>query len=371
MKILLLIEKFGAVGGAERQVAMLATALAERGHEIRVAAGEAGAPPPGVGVESLGTRGHVEFAEAALRYAKEHPADVVHSFARTLSQDVLRLGGGVHAEYLRRMEAARSPIGRWFSRWNPKERRILDLERRSFEPSASRLIQAVSEQVRDEVVRHYRVDPERIVVTRNAVDTARFHPGLREHRAAVLAELGLPAESFVVLYVGAGFRRKGLDRAIGAMAALPPRSQAVLLVVGGGSTSRYEAQAARLGAPVRFLGSRSDVERCYGAADALVLPTLYDPFPNVTLEAMACGVPVIVTRVAGTSEVIHDGVDSFVVEDPGEPREIAERLARLMRGRERDTMGRAARASAERRPFRAVVDETLALYDRARRLPVF
>ncbi|HKS17405.1 MAG TPA: glycosyltransferase family 4 protein, partial [Planctomycetota bacterium] len=221
MKVALLIESFGAGGGAERQATMLAQSLVVRGHSVHVFAATVHDPVEGVEATALGASDHRGFAKAAKAAVDRGKFDVVHSFARTVSQDLLRLGGGVHAEYLRRMETARSPIGRWFSRVNPKERRILALERESFSKEATRLIQAVSARVRDEVVRHYSVDPARIVVTWNAVDLTRFHPGLRDRRAKALADFELPPDAFVALYAGAGFRRKGLARAIEAMGYLP------------------------------------------------------------------------------------------------------------------------------------------------------
>ncbi|MBI4566076.1 MAG: glycosyltransferase family 4 protein [Planctomycetes bacterium] len=365
MRIALLIEKFGATGGAERQVAALAGALAARGESVHVFASAVRDNVRHVTATALETSGPRAFALAAKASVQAERFDVIHSFARTLSQDILRLGGGVHAEYLKRMEPARSAIGRWFSRVNPKERAILRLERDSFDPSATRLIQAVSHRVKEEVSRHYGVDPTRIVVTHNAVDIHHFHPGLREHRAHVLAALSLPADTFLVLFAGGGFKRKGLASAIRSLALLPSGSHACLIVLGSGDAGPCERLAERLKVNAQFLGSLAKIEPYYGAADALVLPTLYDPFPNVCLEAMACGVPVVVTRVAGVSEIIADGIDAFVVDDPGKPEDIARRLEKLLDPAARAAMGRAARALAERHPFERYVEETLSLYQTA------
>ena len=367
MKIALLIESFGALGGAENQAGMLAAALVAQGHPVRVFAATVKGAVEGVEATALGVSDHRGFARAAKAALEGQAFDIVHSFARTVSQDLLRLGGGVHAEYLRRMEPARSRLGRWFSLVNPKERRILKLEREAFQPESTRLIQAVSNRVRDEVVRHYGIGPARIVVTRNSVDLKRFHPGLRERRAGVLAGSGLPADAFVVLFAGSGFRRKGLGRAIEALGYLPRDANAYLLVAGAGGTRRYSWMAKRRQVKARFLGARADIDNLYAVADALVLPTLYDPFPNVCLEAMASGVPVIVTEVAGVSEIITPGTDSFVVPDPGDPHEIASRLSRLLDPRDRAAVGLAARKTAEQRPFSKYLDETLELYRRLRK----
>lgn len=364
MKVALLIESFGAIGGAENQIAMLSSALAERDHAVRIYAAKVKGAVPGVETTELGAADHEGFAKAAKAALKGTAFDIVHSFARTISQDILRLGGGVHAEYLRRMEPSRSRLGRWFSRLNPKERRILKLERESFKPESTRLIQAVSDRVRDEVVRHYGIAPSRIVVTRNAVDLARFTPALRGRRARLLEEWRLPPDAFIVLYVGSGFRRKGLARVIESVALLPRDAHPWILAAGSGRTARYSWMAKRRKVHARFLGSRSDIDNLYAVADALVLPTLYDPFPNVCLEAMACGVPVIVTQVAGVSEVITPGTDSFVVPDPGDPHEIASRLSRLLNPRDREGIGQAARKTVEKRPFKQYVEDTLTIYER-------
>ena len=364
MKVALLIESFGAIGGAENQIAMLASALVQRDHAVRVYAAKVKGEVPGVEATELGAADHGGFAKAAKAALKGTAFDVVHSYARTLSQDILRLGGGVHAEYLRRMEPSRSRLGRWFSRLNPKERRILKLERESFKPESTRLIQAVSDRVRDEVVRHYGIAPSRIVVTRNAVDLTRFTPALRGRRARLLEEWKLPPDAFIVLYVGSGFRRKGLARVIESVALLPRDAKPWILAAGSGRTVRYSWMAKRRQVNARFLGSRADIDNLYAVADALVLPTLYDPFPNVCLEAMASAVPAIVTQVAGVSEVITPGTDSFVVPDPGDPHEIASRLSRLLDPRERAEIGRAARKTVEKRPFSQYVEDTLSIYER-------
>lgn len=366
MKVALLIESLGALGGAENQAAMLASALAGRGHAVRVFAASVRGTVDGVEATALGVSDHRGFARAAKAAVAGGGYDVVHSFARTVSQDLLRLGGGVHAEYLRRMEPSRSTIGRWFSRVNPKEKRILALERESFRPESTRLIQAVSDRVRGEVVRHYAVEPARIVVTRNSVDLKRFHPGLRGRRARVLGEMGLPADAFIVLFAGSGFRRKGLGRAIESLALMPRDANAWLLVAGSGGSARYAWMAKRRQVRARFLGARADIDNLYAVADTLVLPTLYDPFPNVVLEAMASGVPAIVTEVAGVSEIITPGTDSFVVPDPGDPHEIASRLSRLLEPRERSAVGQAARRTAEKHSYDAYVEDTLGLYRRVR-----
>lgn len=335
MRVALIIGAFGPRGGAERVCEYLARGLAARGHAVDVYASsfESDAPVRHVPVARPGHRG---FAENVARAIDGERYDVVHSFARTHSQDIYRLGGGCHAEYLRRTDPG--GLRGWFRSVNPKERAILELERRAME---SRLVAAVSDRTAREARDHYGVPPERLAVVRNGVDTERFHPrNVGRDRDRLRAEFGLGG--YVVLFAGSGARRKGLRAAVEAV-----RGVGTLLVLG---ESDVEGAVCA--------GRRADAEAFYAAADALILPSLYDPSPNVVFEAMATGLPAIVTPVTGTAEIITSGVDGIVAESMAEPvRELAD-------PRRRAEMGAAARATAERFGVDRFVEENLKLYAR-------
>lgn len=357
MKIALVIRKFSPAGGAERACANLARGLLERGHEVHVFASSI-QPMPGVVphvVQPDGIFIHQSFAANSRRMLESHSFDLIQSFTRTAYQDVLRLGGGTHKEYLLRTDRAYSALGRFWRRIRPKERFELALERESFAPSASKAIIAVSRRVKDEVIRHYGVPAEKIDVVHNGVDGSEFKPS-EEARRLIRNQIGLGDGDYMLLFVGSGFRRKGLDYAMQAVDRVP---SARLVVAGEGRAKPHPR--------VLMVGRRTDVSHLYAAADAFIFPTLYDPFPNATLEAMASGIPVIVSRIAGTSEII-DG-DSIVVEEPWNIEELAAAVRRLEDPAVRKPMGAAARAKALTRPIAKVVDETLAVYGRIAKKP--
>jgi UDP-glucose:(heptosyl)LPS alpha-1,3-glucosyltransferase len=131
----------------------------------------------------------------------------------------------------------------------------------------------------------------RVEVVYNGVDVARFRPDPQQ-REKIRQELN--AQGPVAVFLGTGFHRKGLDIAI---AALPPSW--ALWVVGEGRPLPGPAS-------VRYLGPAKEPERFLQAADAMILPTRYDPFANACLEAMACGVPVLTTPTNGASEVLPE-----------------------------------------------------------------
>ena len=331
MKIAFLIHRFAIDGGGvERAAFTLARGLMAEGHEIHACARTFGEIPADVRTHAVLDRSifpggrHVAFARGCRNLLKKESFDLVHSFTRTYRHDILRLGGGTHAEYLQQMASERSAPAAWFTRFNPKERAILRLEREGFQKGNYRRIVAVSHRVKKEVIRHYGVPDEDIIVIHNGIDPERFHPGYREEaRKEIAAELKL-GDHPIYLYCGSGFVRKGLKYAVEA--AAKAGTGAVLLVAGNGDTTPYRNQAERLGLTVHFLGARNDIERIYAAADLLLHPTLYDPFPNVCLEAMGCGTPVVTTQVAGPSEVITDGTDSFVIPHGSDVDAIVDRI---------------------------------------------
>jgi len=169
--------------------------------------------------------------------------------------------------------------------------------------------------------------------------------------------------AFTVLFVGSGFARKGLATAIEAFAAFADRGSR-LLVLGKGDASTYQALASRLGIGERvvWLGARADPERWYAGADIVVLPSRYEPFGNVHLEALASGLPVVASARAGGSEVITEGINGAVVE-PTDARAITFALERF-RGQPSGEVMQAARRSAEPYTYVAQVRGFAQIYGR-------
>jgi UDP-glucose:(heptosyl)LPS alpha-1,3-glucosyltransferase len=171
----------------------------------------------------------------------------------------------------------------------------------------------------------------------------------------------------VLLFLGTGYGRKGLDLVLQAAAQLAPSSPALrVLVVGYDSNAKaFEARAAELGLADRcqFLGGRRDAEVCFGASDVYALPTHYDPFANSTIEAMASGLPTITTPTNGGSELIEEGVSGSVLSPSPTPEELAARITFWFE--HRAAGAQAARLMAEQHDARFMVQETQALLESA------
>lgn len=238
------------------------------------------------------------------------------------------------------------------------------LEAPAFAPRPGKRLVAVSQGVREELIRDYGADPAAIRVIPNGVDVAEFSPqALAPLRAEARARWGLPEGVPVALFVG-DFRRKGLGPTIAALAATG-HPEARLLVAGRGEEGAYRSQALALGLGDRlaFAGFLADVRPAFAAADAFVFPTRYEPFGMVIAEAMAAGLPVLTTRRAGAAEWIAPGEEGLLVEDPADVGALAAALGPLLReGTLRARLGQAARAKAQALDWSGIAKAYAALY---------
>lgn len=205
---------------------------------------------------------------------------------------------------------------------------IMFLESRIYRKSRVRLL-AVSTVVAKQLDRYFgRKD---VVVVPNATDPLRFNPTVRgERRPQARSMFGFADTDFVVLLIGNDWKKKGLDALLQAAARLldlPLR----LLIVGMDDPRMYGDVIQKLGLEkrIRFEPPSPDVVRFYAAADAYAGPSLEDAFNLPILEAMACGLPVIASAVAGAAELIEDGITGFTLPDPRNAEMLAELLRSL------------------------------------------
>ena len=320
MRIALIRQTYRPDGGAERFVMRAAEALGTQGVDMVLVARNWPGDVAGLRVARCnpwyaGTLWRdISFARCACRTVPTLQADLVQAHERIPCCDVFRAGDGTHREWLAQRRRTMGPWGRLRLRLNPRHAYTLWMERRTLTSPRLKAVICGSRMIRDEIAGHFPIDPEKLVVLYNGVDCTRFHPRAREVRAAVRAGLGVAKSTTLFVLVGSGFNRKGVRIAIEALALLS-QSDTGLVVVGRDKRwPRYMRLAARLGVEKRvfFVGAQTDPLPYYGAADALILPALYDPSPNVILEAMACGLPVIASRQCGSAELITEGVSGFV-----------------------------------------------------------
>ena len=253
------------------------------------------------------------FSRCACRQASKGNFDLVQSHERVLCGDIYRAGDGVHRQWLMQRKRVLPSWKWWFVRINPYHRYLLAQERRMFTQPELKTVIVNSEMVRKEILHHIPEVNAEIVTIHNAVDHQRFNPRLRQqHRSAIREQLGIADETPLILFVGSGFERKGVPL---LLKILPAIAQAHLVIIGKDrKTAQYRRQLAGSGAEerVHFLGPIEEVAPYLGAADLFAFPTLYDPLPNTVLEAMASGLPVVISNSCGATDLVEDGVSGLI-----------------------------------------------------------
>jgi UDP-glucose:(heptosyl)LPS alpha-1,3-glucosyltransferase len=244
---------------------------------------------------------------------------------------------------------------------NPYHAFLLAAERRMFASARLRAVICNSRMVRDEIRRHFGLADDKLHVVYNGVDLDAFSPGLKAARTAVRARLGIGDDEMTYLFVGSGFERKGLPQLLGAMKSA---AKAHLIVVGEDkrlASMRVLCRALAVDKRVHFVGGQADVKPWYGAADCFVLPTLYDPFPNAALEAMASGLPVVTTTQCGAAEFVETGVNGALCNAGDESGLVSAMM--VIGGIERAArMGDAARSAVSGLGIDAMALQLTALY---------
>jgi len=317
MKIGVVRRGYSRTGGAEAYLRRFADGLFMAGHEV-VLFTEAWPsdewPHARVGIDSHSPK---SFADSLRKRTARMRCDLLFSLERLWTCDVYRAGDGVHAAWLER-RARYEPFWKpWLRRWNRKHRDLLALEKHLFGPLGARMVIANSKMVKEEIERHFGYPAAGIHVVRNGVPPFAPPEGAREQ---LRRKLRLEENDYAVLFAGTGWERKGLRFAIEAVnAAGLPRLK---LLVAGRGRSRSQPQSSA----VRYLGPVQDMASCFAAADAFILPTIYEPFSNACLEALAAGLPVITTAQNGFSEIIEAGVEGDVVKEADDIPALAEAI---------------------------------------------
>ncbi|PCK00002.1 MAG: hypothetical protein COA42_23960 [Alteromonadaceae bacterium] len=231
---------------------------------------------------------------------------------------------------------------------------------------------AVSGLVKGLLVKYAKRKPENIAVIHNGVDLASFHPRGKEiARARVFEELGLQDDDFLISFVGHYLQRKGLGLLFAALKVAD--NPKIKVVVVGESVEDVARLNSMVGSvipkeQVFSVGAKKnveDVKNYMAASDLFVLPSGYEPFGNVVLEAMACHVPVIVSNTTGAAEVVEHGVNGFVLEALLDHEAFAGHINTMVNNPElRKSMGQSAFKTAEKNTWKHVVNKTLDVFDK-------
>jgi UDP-glucose:(heptosyl)LPS alpha-1,3-glucosyltransferase len=361
-------------GGAERYVDQLGHALAVRGHRVTMLASKLGdiGELAGIKISAAGvtrTARYRRFLANLERHLAANKYDIVHAGLPVKHCDVYQAHSGLEATSLRESHRIKTSLaGQATSmlgnKVNPKRRAFARVEASLLNGPTPPVTICLSQRERLLAEREFPSAKAKLVVLPDTPDDSTFPvDNLADRRKIARKSLGLGVDQTMYLFVGQDFRRKGLATAIRALGKLND-PHAVLYVLGHGDVEAYSDVALKAGVVGRvlFAGRVNDVARFMTAGDVFVLPTRYEPFGMVVVEAMLMGVPPIVSGVAGASEVIDDGRTGYVVANPDDVDAWAAAMRKLSDRGTRDRLSAACLAERARFSFGAHVDTIERIY---------
>ena len=305
-------------GGLEKYAGRIATAFAKKGADVAFLT--TGVPEKRLpGIEYCpfpicrwpGFMKLEQYDRCVRGWLKNNRADLIFGMERNRIQTHIRAGNGVHAAYLKSRIASEGWIKYGICQINPFHRKILELEKAAFEYPGLKKIFVNSRMVQRDLLSYYAADPAKIEVIHNGVEWHEHAAPFSQWeagRAAALENFGLPRSVLHLLFIGNGYRRKGLDELMKALSVWQRKDFHLSVLGKDKHIDKYRARAEWLGlrSRIRFFGPQKDVIPFYQMADALVIPSFYDPFANVTNEALSFGLFVISSKTNGGHEVLNE-----------------------------------------------------------------
>jgi UDP-glucose:(heptosyl)LPS alpha-1,3-glucosyltransferase len=378
---LVILNADAARGGAERYSLQIAEALAARGQEVRLLAGSFSPAARRLACVPLETRAstrlgrYQRFLDSLEEHLRQTRYDVVHAMLPVRACDVYQPHAGLAAETVRRghlkfANPMRRGLDRLGTALNAKRQFTLAVEKRLMESPRPPTVICVSEMERRTALACYPKAGKKILALLNAIDTRHFEAHRDEGAGqAIRRKFGLDDSDIVALMVATDFVRKGLRPAIAALAKVKDR-RLKLLVVGRPAAGAFAALARKLGVEKRviFAGGADDPYPFYRAADFFLLPTRHEPCGLVILEALAMGLPVITTALAGASELMDSNRHGAIVQGPGDVDALAEAMAKLLDPARRRAAGEACLQLRSKISFEAYIDRLLEIYQQAGRV---
>ena len=339
--VVLLKSRAGNLGGLEKYASRIAAGFAERGARVSIlTTGEAKPPSSSVSFYSVATSPWPpflrmeQFDRFVQKWLEREKPDLVFGMDRNRFQTHIRAGNGVHLAYLKSRIFTEGRMKHWVCLLNPMHRKILELEKTAFENPKLQKLFANSEMVKREILEYFAVDPAKIEVIHNGVEWEEMESDFsnwEKGRQEACSRFHLDPGAFHFLFVGNGYLRKGLDLLLQGLSRLPRRDFHLSVIGKDNRQESYQAKAIQLGLKdnVRFFGPRPEIRLFYQLADVLAIPSFYDPFANVTVEALAMGLFVLSSKQNGGHEILSEK-NGVLVEDLLRPDAMVEALEKAL-----------------------------------------
>jgi UDP-glucose:(heptosyl)LPS alpha-1,3-glucosyltransferase len=322
--ICILKRNFSSPGGLEKYTLKVSQAFAKRQGKVTIlTADPVHQTDPNISFvrlashRKLGWRKIEEFDHKVTDYLSNHSFGVILGMDRNKHPTHIRAGNGVHAAYLKQRSTIDPFLKRISAPFNPLNRLILHIEKESFESPELKVLFTNSHMVKHEILEYYHTPPEKIEVIHNGVEWKEMERDFNtwiESKSRMAPSFKLDPSVFQFLFIGNGYQRKGLEPLLTSLSLLSSRDFHLSVIGKDKNIPHYQAIAAKLGLSehVTFFGPRTDTRAFYQFCDCLVIPSYYDPFANVTVEALAMGLFVVSSKHNGGSEVLKSSMGSII-----------------------------------------------------------
>lgn len=340
MKLAFCLFKYFPYGGLQRDFLRILRICKQRGHEIHVYTMRwDGEVEPGIElklIQAKGWQNHTRLRSYVKKLQHELTSqtfDLIIGFNKMPGLDIYY---AADVCYQSRVFAQEMRIYRLLPRYH----QYLHLEREVFAKGKSTKIMLISPLQQKEFSYHYQTEEDRFHLLSPGIDRNRRAPeNANELRIEKRKVLEIDNENYLLLMVGSGFKTKGLDRAMKALAALPQplRSRCHLYVVGKDRADPFKKLAMKLGieGQIKFFGGRDDVTEFMLAADILIHPAYHENTGTVLLEAVVAGLPVLTVENCGYAHYISSSNSGVVLAAPFQQKQLNDALNNLLTSEDR------------------------------------
>lgn len=352
MKLAFCLFKYFPFGGLQRDFLRIARVCLQRGHEVHVFVMDwQGATEPGLVIHTLGRHGlqnHVRcnhFAQQVAKKLSTMTFDLVVGFNKMPHLDVYYAADVCYQARIREKR------GFWY-RLLPRYRQWVKFEKAVFAQNKGTEILLISPLQQQAFVTYYQTAHKRFHLLPPGIDKSYQHLSDRKNiRAQVRSSFHISEEDFLLIMVGSGFKTKGLDRTLYALAALPSpiRKKTRLFVIGQDHMKPFFILAKRLKIQhhIKFLGGRPDVPRYLQAADLLVHPAYHENTGTVLLEALGAALPVLTLDTCGYAKYIEEANAGLVLASPFKQQSFNAALETMLLSKQRNVWRQNALAFAK------------------------
>ncbi|MBQ0695550.1 glycosyltransferase family 4 protein [Providencia stuartii] len=331
--------KYFPFGGLQRDFLRIALACQARGQQIRVYTQSwDGDKPAGfeiiiVPVTSKTNHGrNAQYCEWVQAHIKQHPVVRVVGFNKMPGLDVYYAADICYAEKVANEKG-------FFYKLTPRYKHYAQFEKAVFQTGKpTKLLMLTPHQIAH-FKKHYATEASRFYMLPPGIAQDRKYDKQIPNARQIYREKNqIPQSAYLLLQVGSDFKRKGVDRTLRAMAALPEeiKKNTLLMVVGQDKPEKYQrlANTLGIGKQVSFFSGRNDVAELMAAADILMHPAYQEAAGIVLLEAITAGLPIIVTEVCGYASFIADAQCGIVIREPFEQKTLDSALSESLQNKQ-------------------------------------